>query len=86
MSRGVGGGSSPLAQTKGVAAELTRLVEGYLDHLVVERDVSRHTLAAYRRDLRRYADYLAQTGVTEPSAVTPGMISEYAMRLREGTS
>jgi integrase/recombinase XerD len=51
----------------------------------VERGVSRHTLAAYRRDLRRYADHLARAGVTEPSAVTPGMISEYAMRLREGT-
>ena len=54
-----------------MSSELTRLVEGYLDHLVVERGVSRHTLAAYRRDLRRYADYLARVGVSEPSAVTP---------------
>jgi integrase/recombinase XerD len=68
-----------------VAVDLPRLVEGFLDHLVVERGVSRHTVAAYRRDLRRYADHLARAGVTEPSAVTPGMISEYAMRLREGT-
>jgi integrase/recombinase XerD len=42
-------------------------------------------VAAYRRDLRRYADHLARAGVTDPSAVTSGMISEYAMRLREGT-
>ena len=68
-----------------MSVDLARLVEGFLDHLVVERGVSPHTVAAYRRDLRRYADHLARTGITEPSAVTPGMISEYAMRLREGT-
>ena len=65
--------------------DLPRLIEAFLDHLVVERGVSRHTVAAYRRDLRRYAGYLVRIGVTEPSAVTPGMISEYAMGLREGT-
>jgi integrase/recombinase XerD len=68
-----------------VSIDLSRLVESFLDHLVVERGVSRHTVAAYRRDLRRYADHLARAGITDPSAVTPGMISEYAMRLREGT-
>ena len=68
-----------------MGSDLSSLVESFLDHLVVERGVSRHTVAAYRRDLRRYADHLARAGVTDPSAVTPGMISEYAMRLREGT-
>ena len=65
--------------------DLRRLVEAFLDHLVVERGVSRHTVAAYRRDLGRYVDHLARAGVTDPSAVTPEMIREYAMRLREGT-
>ena len=50
---------------------LVRLVQTYLDHLVVERGVSRHTLAAYRRDLRRYLAFLAEQGVREPAAVTP---------------
>ena len=59
-------------------------VEGYLDHLVVERGLSAHTIGAYRRDLSRYADYLGEQGVTEPTAVTATMINEYAMRLREG--
>ena len=59
-------------------------VQGYLDHLVVERGLSTHTIGAYRRDLHRYADYLAERGVTEPTAVTATMINEYAMRLREG--
>ena len=44
----------------------------------------RHTAAAYRRDLRRYADYLTERGVDEPAAVTPALIGDYAMRLREG--
>ena len=65
-------------------ATLTRLVEAYLDHLIVERGVSRHTAAAYRRDLRRYVDYLAERGVTEPDQVTSALIGDYAMRLREG--
>ena len=67
------------------SVDLSRLVESFLDHLVVERGVSRHTVTAYRHDLRRYAEHLTRAGVTDPSAVTPAMISEYAMRLREGT-
>jgi integrase/recombinase XerD len=65
--------------------DVPQLVEAFLDHLVVERGASRHTVAAYRGDLRRYADHLSRAGVVDPSAVTPEMISEYGMRLREGT-
>jgi integrase/recombinase XerD len=46
--------------------------------------MSRHTVAAYRRDLNRYAAYLAQLGVTDTSHVTSAMIGNYAGRLREG--
>jgi integrase/recombinase XerD len=46
--------------------------------------MSRHTVAAYRRDLNRYVAYLAQLGVTDPSEVTSAMIGNYAGRLREG--
>jgi integrase/recombinase XerD len=63
---------------------LPKLVQTYLDHLVVERGVSRHTLQAYRRDLRRYLGFLAAHGVTDPASVTPALIADYAMRLREG--
>jgi integrase/recombinase XerD len=65
---------------------MTRLVEAYLDHLIVERGVSRHTTAAYGRDLRRYVDYLAERGVSEPEQVTTSLIDDYAMRLREGVA
>ncbi|WP_152364837.1 site-specific tyrosine recombinase XerD [Microlunatus speluncae] len=60
------------------------LVSGYLDHLLVERGLSANTVAAYRRDLDRYADQLADAGVIELDAVTPAMISEYASALAEG--
>ena len=63
---------------------LAKLVQTYLDHLVVERGVSRHTLQAYRRDLRRYLAFLTVEGIGDPAAVTPDLIAEYAMRLREG--
>ena len=46
--------------------------------------MSRHTVAAYRRDLHRYANYLAELGVTDPSHVSSAMIGNYAARLREG--
>ena len=60
------------------------LIHTYLDHLTVERGMSPHTVTAYRRDLQRYADYLAEIGVTDSSQVSGTMIGSYAARLREG--
>jgi integrase/recombinase XerD len=48
-----------------VAGSLTRQVERYLDHLSVERGLSPNTLSAYRRDLRRYAAFLASWGIDD---------------------
>jgi integrase/recombinase XerD len=62
------------------------LIQTYLDHLTVERGMSRHTVGAYGRDLRRYADYLAELGITDPSQVSSAMISSYPARLREGVA
>jgi len=64
--------------------DLATLIQSYLDHLRVERGVSTHTAAAYRRDLGRYCIFLADRGVESPAAVTPAMIQGYAIRLREG--
>lgn len=59
-------------------------VEGYLDHLRVERGASPHTVAAYRRDLRRYVDFLQQRDLDDLSLVTPADVAGFAGDLREG--
>jgi integrase/recombinase XerD len=67
------------------ATELTaaQAVEGYLDHLRVERGVSPHTSAAYRRDLRRYVEFLAGKGIRDLDQVSPQVVAEFAGDLRE---
>ena len=40
-----------------------RLVTGYLDHLTVERGLAANTISSYRRDLRRYTEFLDAAGV-----------------------
>jgi integrase/recombinase XerD len=59
-------------------------IRAFLDHLSVERAVSAHTYAAYRRDLERYTRYLAEHDVSGLDQVTPALIAEYPARLREG--
>lgn len=50
-------------------ASIHAQISGYLDHLVVEKGSSPHTLAAYRRDLDRYRRYLEAAGVTDLTRV-----------------
>lgn len=45
---------------------LPRHAERFLDHLRVERGLSPHSLAAYRRDLQLYGAYLAAAGIDGP--------------------
>ncbi|MGH3362394.1 MAG: site-specific tyrosine recombinase XerD [Nocardioides sp.] len=63
---------------------LTRAVRTYLDHLSVERGLAANTLSSYRRDLRRYQEYLAEDGIGELDAVTEVTVSSFLVRLREG--
>jgi integrase/recombinase XerD len=65
-------------------AALTRAIRTYLDHLAVERGLAANTLTSYRRDLRRYADHLAQNGVSTLDEISEGLVSGFLMRLREG--
>jgi integrase/recombinase XerD len=59
-------------------------IRRYLDYLTVERGLAAHTIAAYRRDLQRYASTLAAAGRTQIGAVTTADVAEYLARLREG--
>ncbi|MGH2679689.1 MAG: site-specific tyrosine recombinase XerD [Actinomycetota bacterium] len=65
----------------GVAVEADR----YLDHLVVERGLSENTLAAYRRDLRRYADFLGRRGLHDPASVEESTIRSFVASLSAST-
>jgi integrase/recombinase XerD len=59
--------------------------ERYLDHLAVERGLSDNTLAAYRRDLRRYVAFLSGRNATEAGAVDEAMIRSFAASLSAST-
>ncbi len=56
----------------------------YLDHLVVERGLADNTLKSYRRDLRRYAGWLAAQGVDSLDAVREDTVTSFLVALREG--
>ena len=61
-----------------------RAVSGYLDHLAVERGLATNTLLSYRRDLHRYADYLAGRGIGSLGEVSEGVVTGFLAALREG--
>ena len=56
----------------------------FLDHLSAERALAVNTLSAYRRDLRRYVEYLDTLGVSDLREVTPGRVGAFLTMLREG--
>jgi integrase/recombinase XerD len=60
------------------------VVRCFLDHLAVERGASGNTLAAYRRDLARYLDYLAAAGKGSIADVDAVTVSGFLAYLREG--
>ena len=52
-------------------------VGDYLDHLRAERGLSANTIAAYRRDLTRYTEYLDAHGVTAPASIDPALVAGF---------
>jgi integrase/recombinase XerD len=57
----------------------------YLDHLAVERGLSQHTLAAYRRDLMRYARFLHGRGIDAPTDVDPAAVRSFLASVSAST-
>ncbi len=64
--------------------ELARARDAYLAHLTVERGLAANTLAAYRRDLSRYVEFLASRGLTAPGDVTERDVEDYVLAVRTG--
>lgn len=63
---------------------MQRAVRTYLDHLSVERGLAANTLTSYRRDLRRYQEYLAEVGIEDLASISEATVSGFLVRLREG--
>jgi integrase/recombinase XerD len=59
-------------------------IQGYLQHLVVERGLAANTVESYRRDLRRYETALAGRGKARLGDVTAADVAEFLASLREG--
>ncbi|MDT0157599.1 site-specific tyrosine recombinase XerD [Microbacterium sp. ARD32] len=56
---------------------LDRALNAYLRHITIERGLSEHSIAAYRRDLNGYVDWLGEQGVTATDAVTPAVVTAF---------
>ncbi|MCA1820951.1 MAG: site-specific tyrosine recombinase XerD [Pseudonocardia sp.] len=63
---------------------LAAVISDYLDHLAVERGTSANTLDSYARDLRRYGDYLASTGIVGLAMVGEEQVTGFLAALRDG--
>lgn len=57
---------------------LARAVDAFLRHITIERGLSAHTVAAYRRDLSGYLDWLDEHGVDDTDAVTGELVTRFA--------
>lgn len=57
--------------------QLERALDAYLRHVTVERGLSVHTVAAYRRDLGVYQEWLVAEGIAGTAEVTPAVIDRF---------
>mgnify|MGYP000228649100 CR=1 FL=1 len=57
------------------------LVDTYIRHLTIERGVAKNTISAYRRDLRRYLEFLDNRGIAAIAQITELSIQEFAEQL-----
>jgi integrase/recombinase XerC len=56
-------------------------VESYLERLTTQRNLSPHTVAAYRSDLAQFLDFVAESGVTGWEMVDRALIRRYLAHL-----
>lgn len=67
---------------RGARLSIDEAIAGYLDHVAIERGLSRNTVDAYRRDLARYAVFCRARGVSSLDDATPALIADFAASLR----
>ena len=57
------------------------LVDSYIRHLTIERGVAKNTIAAYKRDLRRYLDFLGARGIDSIDQIGELVVQDFAEQL-----
>lgn len=62
---------------------LDEAVDLFLDHLKVERGLSRNTLDAYGRDLARFTSFLTERGREDADDITAADVTEFLINLAE---
>ncbi|NYD79438.1 site-specific tyrosine recombinase XerD [Arthrobacter cupressi] len=75
----------PPGENTRTATAVDRAVSDYLQHLGVERGLASNTLSAYRRDLTRYANFLATAGIDKPGQVTRHDVTGFVQALSDGS-
>ena len=65
------------------APALVRAIDRYLRHIALERGRSPHTVAAYRRDLARYAAFVTGLGREEPREIGAADVAAFVRALRD---
>jgi integrase/recombinase XerD len=60
-------------------------MQRFLDHLAVERGLSEHTIAAYGRDLERYATFLRARGITDARRVEERAVAAHVAEVSAST-
>lgn len=60
---------------------ISRQIDSYLRHLTVERGMSKNTLAAYRRDLARYEQFLTERGVDSVETISELTVNDFGIAL-----
>jgi integrase/recombinase XerD len=72
--------SAPVSPAAGAA------LRRFLDYLAVERGLAANTLSAYRRDLHRYAGWLATSGIDDPARAEEEDVVAFLGALRAGAT
>jgi integrase/recombinase XerD len=64
---------------------LAKQIQRFLDHLTIERGLSVHTVAAYGRDLERYATFLRARGITDSRRVDERAVTAHVAAVSAST-
>ncbi|WP_022870594.1 site-specific tyrosine recombinase XerD [Yaniella halotolerans] len=74
-----------VSQETDIPTPLQDQMYAYLNHLTIERGLSKNTMAAYKRDLKRYLSYLAQEQVCDVSNISAHHVAGFLQALSSGS-